>query len=70
MAKSESDDPSSLAYASFAGFKSAEAPSAQAEAIQIFHPLVPADAGTQMLDSRFRGNERAIWVISRSLPPD
>jgi hypothetical protein len=39
IARSESDDPSSLAYASFAGFESAEARSAEAKAIQ-FHEKI------------------------------
>jgi hypothetical protein len=31
----------------------------------MFIPLVPAQAGTQLLDSRFRGNERLNWSSPR-----
>src|SRR6185312_11258279 len=31
-------------------------------------PLVPAEAGTQLLDSRFRGNERIMYGPAFTLP--
>src|SRR5579862_2934269 len=37
------------------------------ESICLSHPLVPAKAGTQLLDSRFRGNERSIELRAASL---